>query len=121
MDNGQISLNKVRRYIDTQEYLVDPLWRDSFKEAATTCFQRSKNGLGNISWRHLYITNPSILYLAYNQNVDEIRQRVGDLLQIDFFECDPLYIFYSTCIQSEIVKVGYIVTSHNIIFCRPFN
>lgn len=42
VENEQISLDKVRRYVGKHEYLYDPIWREIFTEAITICFQKSK-------------------------------------------------------------------------------
>lgn len=41
IESGQVSLPKIKRLIDTQEYLTDALWRDIYKEASAICLQKS--------------------------------------------------------------------------------
>lgn len=42
VEDDQIVLSKLKRYIETQENFAEPIWRDTFKEAAAICIQRSK-------------------------------------------------------------------------------
>ena len=97
-----MSLNKMKRFIDTQEFTSDLMWKDLFKEATSSCFQRSKREL---------LHTPRIIYImlmnlsAYNKDVDEIREQLALLLNINPLSCDPSHMFFTTCSQVELLKV----------------
>lgn len=42
VEQGLLSLNKIKRFIETKEYFMNVIWRDAFYDATVTCFQRSK-------------------------------------------------------------------------------
>ena len=42
VEKGQMSLDKMMRFFDTQEFTAGFMWKEIFKDAMKTCFQKSK-------------------------------------------------------------------------------